>query len=242
MPALDCTGAQVRWNGPALACEDGAVARAALPDRPLATTDVLATPVSPTRTLVWIPTSRFASGDALGPVALVEAVGSRLRVLALGPLRAYPQHARLRLEALGERKVLVAEGELCSSAEPASCVRAARLVPLRDDRFVSEPLLGTDGKCLSPAWFDLSHQEQRRSETRRERLELGASLSFGGTHLAIEEQVVVLDLGANPEGAPARIVHRAQSTRTVRWVADRLVVSGTSLWTRMTQGRAGVAR
>jgi hypothetical protein len=242
VPALDCTGAQVRWNGPALACEDGPGARTTLPDRPLASADVLTTPISPTRTLVWIPTIRFASGDALGPVALVESAGFRLRVLALGPLRAYPQHARLRLEALGEKKVLVAGGELCPSAEPASCVRAARVVPLRGDRFVPEPFLGTDGKCLSPAWLDLARQEERHGETRRERLELGASLSFDSAGLTVEEQVVIQDPGASPGGAPARTVHRAQSTRTVRWVADRLVVSGTPLWSRMTQGRAGVPR
>ena len=116
------------------------------------------------------------------------------------------------------------------------------MVPMRGDHFIPEPLLGTDGKCLSPAWLDLSRQEQRRGETRRERLELGASLSFDRTGLTIEEQVVIQDLGASEGGAPARIVHRAQSTRTVRRVANRLVVSGTPLWSRMTQGRAGVPR
>src|SRR5512137_2366473 len=92
-PALDCTGAQIRWDGPVLACEDGTLSRTMLPDHAIVAPDVVVSPVSPDRSLVWIVTSRFASGDALGPVALVENTPRQLRVLAVGPLRAYPLRA-----------------------------------------------------------------------------------------------------------------------------------------------------
>jgi hypothetical protein len=242
VPALDCTGAQVRWDDPALSCQDGAFARTALSGGPLSAHDVLTTPVSQTETLVWITTTRFASGDAFGPVALVETAGPRLRVLAVGPLLAYPQHARLRLERLGDRRVLVAEGELCGSADVATCQRAARIVLLRGDRFVPEPLVGDGGQCVSPAWFELVRREQRRAGSRWERVELIASLAFNPGGLTIDEQVVVQDLGTNSGGAPARVVHRARSRRTVRWANDRLVDSGASLWSRMAIGRANPPR
>src|SRR6266568_941485 len=66
-PAVECTGAQVRWEGPALLCSDGTTTRTALPDQAITDKDVLMTPVDDRLRLVWIITNRFASGDALGP-------------------------------------------------------------------------------------------------------------------------------------------------------------------------------
>jgi hypothetical protein len=235
-PALDCTGAQVRWEGPALACDDGAIARGVMPDRPLRSEDVITAATPTGETLVWIPTVRYTSGDALGPVALVEVARSRLRVLAVGPLRAFPSQARLRLERLGDREVLVAEGEYCTRPDPLSCTRSARLVPARGTYFVPEPLLHEDGTCAGPAWIDLSRREAHRAEAHWERRELGGTLIFGPRGLSVEEQVVVMDVGDAPSGTSVRALHRAQSSRTVRWANGRLVVSGPSLWSRMAGG------
>ncbi len=242
VPALDCAGAQVRWSGPALACDDGALSRTMLPERPLSPYDVVESSAPNGATLVWIPTAHFASGDALGPVALVEPAGQRLRVVALGALRAYPRHARMRLEALGQTRVLVAEGERCASSDPATCTRAARLVPLRGQRFVPEPLQGEEGGCLSPAWFELARRDRERRDSRWQERELGASLVFDAAGLTVEEQIVVHDLGANPGAGPRPVLHRAQSTRKVRWSGGRLVGSGTPLWKQMSVGEAAVDR
>lgn len=237
-PPLDCTGAQVRWDGPALRCEDGRAATTALPDRPLGPADVVATSVSADSTLVWIPTTRYASGDAAGPVALVIAVGRELRVVALGPLRAYRDQARLRLEPLGATKVLVAEGDSCAMGGHDKCVRASRVVPLRGDRFTPTPLVGEDGRCLSPAWFDVARRARLRTRRGWERVELSGSMSFSGVRLTVEEQAVVHDLGRGDERVAERVIERAQSAREVRWERDRLVGTGTPLWWRVGAGEA----
>jgi hypothetical protein len=240
-PALDCTGTQVRWDGPVLACEDGSLVRTALPERPTTREDLIVTPVSPDLSLVWIVTSRFASGDALGPVALVETTARQYRVLSLGPLRAYPRRARLRLEAMGDRKVIVAEGETCGSADPTSCARAARVVPLSGDRFVPKTIQGDDGRCQSPAWFDLVRHEPRLARTGWERLDLTATLAFEGLELTVDEQVIVHEL-ASASGASTRVLRRAQSQRNVHWTGDSLTGSGPALLGRLTSADAGSAR
>lgn len=236
-PLLDCTGTRVQWEGPALRCEDGVAAAALLPGRPLGPADVFAMPAAGGTTLVWIATTHYATGDAAGPVALVASVGRQLRVLALGVLRAYRERVRLRLEDLGGVRILVAEGEYCPGGDHALCVRAGRLVPLRGDRFMPEPLLGEDGKCISPAWLESSRQEWRRSRAGWERLELAASISFSDGRLIVEEQVAVSDVPAGlPERASGRTLHRAQSAREIRWMGGHLVASATPLWWRMAPG------
>jgi hypothetical protein len=235
-PPLDCTGAQVRWEGPALRCTDGAAATTVLPERPLVPADVVTSRVSADETLVWIAATNYAAGDASGPVALVTARGRQLRVEALGVLRAYREGARLRLEDLGPTKVLVADGDYCPGADPQGCIRSSRLVPLRAGRFTPMHLVGKDGQCVSPAWFDLSRRERRRSRGGWERLELSAEMAFSDGLLSVEEQVVVQDVPRGDDRVPARVLHRAQSTREVRWDRGRLVAGGAPLWWRITRG------
>jgi hypothetical protein len=240
-PALDCTGTQVRWEGPALACEDGLLARTAIPERAIAASDVIVAPISSDRTLVWIVTSRFASGEALGPVALVETTSRQLRVVALGPLRAYPLRARLHLETLGDREVLVAEGDSCVSAGAETCSRAVRLVPIRAGRFVSQPLVGEDRRCVSPAWFDVLRRDVRPAGTGWERVDLAATLTFEGEVLLLDEQVVVNETDG-PAGATLRVLRRAQAQRVVRWTGDILTVSAPPLLGQMIHQERAATR
>jgi hypothetical protein len=228
-PALDCTGAQVLWEGPALTCDDGSSAAPA-PPRPLGDDDVVSSPVAEEVALVWITATRYPTGDALGPVALVVTHRGHVRVKALGALRAYPRRATLRVEKLGTLDVLVAEGEACAASDPAACTRAARVLPVRSGRFVAQPFRGEDGRCASPAWVELSRRDRRRADDGWRVRELTAAMSFGPAGLTIEEQVSVSALGAKPGSAPPRLLDRAQATRTVRWVDGRLVATGAPLW------------
>jgi hypothetical protein len=237
-PPLDCTGHQVRWDVPVFRCNDDKATSTVVPERRLEAADVVVTPVSGDTNLVWIATSHFATGDAAGPVALVTTVGTQLRVTAMGSLRIYPERARLRLETLGGTKILVGDGERCLS-DGSGCVRSSRLVPLRGARFEPMPLVGDDGRCVAPAWFDLARRDRRRASGGWEQLELTAALSFSPSTLGgltVEEQVVVLDAAAGESRATARVLQRAQSTREVRWDGAHLVGTGTPLWSRITSG------
>jgi hypothetical protein len=236
-PALDCTTAQVRWEAPAFACFDNALATTLLPQRPLGEADVIVSRIGDGFGIAWVVTNRFASGDALGPVAIVEQKDERLLVHALGALRAYPDRATLRLEKLGEVTVLVAEGQLCASKDPTTCVRSARLMPLRGDRFSPEPLFSEAGACVSPAWFDLDRRESATLDsgwTRRNTL--AASLVFGPQGLRVEEQLVVHDLDPRDKQARPRLFRKADGERTVKPVEARLVTTGRSVWSATASG------
>ena len=232
-PALDCTGAQARWESPALRCGDNVLARTALPERPLAEADVMTSDVGPGSTLVWIATTSYASGDASGPVALALRSRSQLRVVAIGVLRAFPRNVKLRLESMGGVKVLVAEGDQCTAGDGSSCARVARVVPLVGSRFEPMPLVGEDGQCVSPALFELSRTERRHAREGWELAELSTALAFGPNGLAVQEQVLVHDLGESERGAALRVLHRAQASRAVRWSVNRMMTSGAPLWSRM---------
>jgi hypothetical protein len=239
-PPVDCTGAQVRWEGPAAACFDNTLYKTRLPGRPLGEKDVVVSPIGEDLQLVWIVTDRFASGDAMGPVAVVETGSRRLVVRALGVLRGYTERAKLRLEKVGDTEMLVAEGERCTSADPASCQRAARVMPFKGQRFVAEPVFSEAGACVSPAWFDLSREERESLESGwKRRYQLTATLLFEPAGIKVDEQLVVHDLDPRQPQAPPRIYRRAQEERTVRLVDGKLVVTGRSLWNKVMAADKG---
>jgi hypothetical protein len=237
-PAVDCTGAQVRWEGPALRCTDGSTALADVPDRPLGPDDVVVSKLGDDYRIVWIVTNRYASGDGLGPVAVVEVRPRRLIVRAIGHLRANLVRPRLRLERLGDREVLVAEGEVCSSADPSSCARSARVMPLERERYVAAPVTSEDGACVSPALFDLGREESASLPSGwRRRYRLDATLSFLPTTLRVKEAVVVSDYDPRHPNTPERPYRRAEAETDVRHERGRFVTASTSLWAKMLEAR-----
>ncbi len=238
-PALDCTSARVRWEAPAAACFDNSFTTTLLPARPLGETDVVVSPLGQGIGLVWVITNRFASGDGLGPVAVVEQNGGGFVVRALGALRGYTDRASLRLERIGRTAVLVAEGQLCATKDPASCVRSARVMPLREDRFSQEPLFSEQGVCVSPGWFDLTRVDAEKLPSGwKRRNELSASLVFGPQGLRAEELLVVNDVDPKQPEAQPRPFRRAQGERMVKAEPTRLVVTGRSVWTQVVGGAA----
>lgn len=235
-PAIDCANLQVRWEGPAVACADGTLARTLLPARPLEDRDVVVSPVVDGHRLVWVMTNRFASGDALGPVAVVAEERGRLVVRALGTLRAYPEKVSLRLEKVGATTVLLAEGEAC--AAKGACVRSARLMPLRADYFRQEQLYTDTGTCASAAWFDLSRAETDPLPSGwSRRHQLDATLAFGPAGLRVSEHLQVLDLDPREPQTPPRLYRNAEGEREVRFEGSRMIATGDPLWSKVVPAR-----
>jgi hypothetical protein len=238
-PAIDCLGNQVIWDGPGLACSDNSLARALLPGRPLAADDVVVSPVGEGTSLVWVMTNRYASGEAMGPVALVTA-GRREQVArVLGTLRAFAVRPRLRLERLGEVDLLVAEGERCGGEGAAvSCERGLRLMSIRGNRFVPETVLSEAGACETPGFLFLMREESEPLPSGwRRRHELNASVAFGPAAIAVQELLVIRDADPRTPASPGRVFRRAEDQLSISWKNGRLAASSSSLWSRM-RGRA----
>ena len=234
-PAVDCTGARVVWSAAAYACTDGDAARKELPLGPIAAEDVLTFPAGPGLWLTWIITGRYASGDAVGVVALAETSRGepekRLVVRAMGALRAYPKKVKLRLQPMGMQDLLVAEGERCADGG-APCTWAVRLEPLQGKRFVPEPVRGVKGECLEAALVNLKQQATARVGESLRKTEGETSLAFEPGGVRVEESVVVQEVGRKSD-VPPRLLHRAHDTRVITVEEGQLKAPSPSLWTRM---------
>jgi hypothetical protein len=235
-PALDCSGEQVIWPGAGLACVDSALARTSLPERELGDEDVVVSQISPEIVLVWIATTRYASGEAMGPVALVDVAGREVVVRAKGVLRAFPTRARLRLEQAGGSEWLAAEGERCAPDAPASCERAARLLRLAGARFLPETFATAEGRCVSPGVVHLLRRESEAlpSGWRRTK-ELTAQLTFAPAGVQVQELLTIRDADPRQPQTPPRLYRRAEGDWTVSLQDGRAVASGGSVWERMSQ-------
>ncbi len=233
-PAIDCEGRQIAWVGPGLACADNNLAQTLLPPRPLGAEDVVVSQLGPERQLVWVLTNRYASGDASGPVALVERTRRALLVRAQGVLRAFPQKARLRLEKMGKEQLLVAEGERCGAAG-TSCDRTARILAVRGDRFQPVTFVDERGGCVAPGLVFLLREESDRLESGwRRRYELASTLTFGAEGISVQEQVVIRDVDPRNPSAPGRLFRRAEGDYTARPQPDgRFLTTGMPLWSAM---------
>jgi hypothetical protein len=239
-PAVDCSGAQVKWEAPALACSDNTTTRTLLPDRPLTEEDVIVQNFGPDFRLVWVITNHFSTGDGLGPVAVVEVTPRYLIVRAIGSLRAHTRRVKLRLEKLGTTEVIVAEGDHCTTKDAASCIRAARVMPFKNGRFAPERIVNPNGLCVQPAWFYLVREETSRLETGWQRIfRLTATFGFDPQSFSVQEELTVHDRDPKAPPSNAQLLRKAQSSQTVKYINGQLVSDQQSLWTKMKAIRAG---
>ncbi len=233
-PALDCSGSQVKWEVPALSCIESSIAQAALPARPLGKEDVAVSALDPRTSIVWVMTNRFGSGDALGPVAVVERSGADLVVRSVSALRMFPTRVRFSLKKLGAGEVLVAEGERCASRDPASCERAVRLLPFSNGRFVADVIHNEAGACMAPSLVHLTRLETESLESGlRRQYELTTTLAFGPEALNVQELILIRDSDPRQPAVQPRLYRRAEDAFVIRLDGSRLVGIGTPLWPRM---------
>ncbi|HEX5750989.1 MAG TPA: hypothetical protein VFZ09_32485 [Archangium sp.] len=237
-PTLDCSGSPVVWQEPvADACREAGPEPEPLPATEQLTEDdlILETVRSDLR-LVWVLTRRFANGEALGPVGLVERTDQGLIVRALGSLRSFPQGAKLQLKRSGDVEVLVAEGDQCTNESPPVCRRFARLLPLRHGRFFAESVVSKQGQCLGPTWFPLSREQLLDLPGGLQRkVELTSNLRFGPEGIIIDEQVMMHDMDPHYASLPPMPYRRAQAERKLTVENNRLVGTEPSLWVKLLE-------
>lgn len=239
--ARDCTGRAVEWREPEMRCHEPAELGSVLPQRPVTDDDVVVQRLQGNLRLVWVMTDRFTNGEAIGPVALAEFQSERVVVRAVGSLRTYPRRARLRIETISNQRVLVGEGELCTEENnPLSCHRQARLMLLRGDRFVAEPLRSATGRCIGPARFEFAKESSitLRDTGWRRSFELSAALVYRSNGIQIHENVLVQDTDPARPLVPPRVFRRAGQDRAIYVMNGRFVASDPSLWSRVLADQA----
>lgn len=241
-PALDCMGTPLFVQPlDADRCGESGPALQSLPPAPLTDGDVAVGTTPDGKKLVWVKSRQLANGEAVGPVALVEPQGKGWSVRALGTLQAFGENPKLSLQSSGGTSLLVAEGERCDPTKKGTpCARTVRLLPLRGNRFIPEPLSRPEGGCAGAAVFHMYRLETtpQPSGWRREH-ELTSTLTFGPQLIAVHEQLLVSDRDPKQGDTPPRVIRRAQLDRTVRVEGRRLVTDDESLWMRVFPATAG---
>lgn len=218
-----------------------------LPARPLTAEDIIINEGPDGMSLVWVQSTHYKSGEAIGPVALVEWTKAGIAVRALGTLRAQTNKARMRIEVAGEQRILVVEGDECNTEDKKLCKRIMRLLPIINGRFATVPLKlnaedanGAD-VCLGDAAFALF--EQYTSDLPDgwiRKFEIVRSVTFDKGAPLVSEQVVIKDKDPNQPEAPPQEFREASSDRTLVY-KDRYFETRGSLWDDMIKSYGSVA-
>jgi hypothetical protein len=238
LPPTDCMGTPILWQDPAPGeCDETAQEATPLPIQPLTVQEMIVTEMRLDLKLVWAVVRRFSNGEAMGPVALVEATPRGLAVRALGTLKALPKSARLRMERIGGIEVLLVEGERCWGAEESrQCQRMVRIMPLRGNRFVAEPLVGADGRCMQPANIPLSRTASQPLPSKWVRkYEYTAALTVAPDGIHVAEQVTAKDSDPRQPSSPPRLFRKAQDERLIQVTQNRMSVNRNSVWNQLVE-------
>ena len=197
---------------------------------PVEASDVVLGQVGENRMLAWAATDELASGDAMGPAALIIWKGSGLEVHATGLLRGLRRDARLRLHNTSGVLVVILDAQDCDVDD--RCTTVTKFFPVVSRRFLDVPLLDADGNCIGSPSFVLDRrleQPQKGKLTRRFTLQRTVELSE-------EEGVVLVDLVVGEEYDPKDPVgtvkpfRRVTARRTLEFVEDHFVLRDRDLW------------
>lgn len=218
-----------------------------LPARPLTAEDIVINEGPDGSSLVWVQATHYKSGEAIGPVALVEWSKAGIAVRALGSLRAQTNKARMRIEVAGDQRILVVEGDECNLEVSKLCQRIMRLLPIINGRFATVPLKldPKDAKgadvCLGDASFALF--EQYTSDLPDgwvRKFEIVRSVTFDKGVPLVSEQVAIKDKDPNQPEAPPQDFREASSDRNLVY-KDRYFETRGSLWDDMINNYGSVA-
>lgn len=237
-PPTDCMGTPILFQDPAPGdCSEVSPAGNPLPLQPLTVEEMIVTEMRLDLKLVWAVVRRFSNGEAVGPVALVEATPRGLAVRALGTLKAFPKSARLRLERIGGVEVLLVDGERCwGEDEKKQCQRSVRLMPLRGNRFVAETLTGPDGKCMQAANIALSRTATQSLPSRwLRKYEYTSALTVAPDGIRVAEQITAKDSDPKQPSSPPRVFRKAQDERLIQVGQGGLKVDKSSVWNQLVE-------
>jgi hypothetical protein len=211
---------------------------------------------------VWVITHRFQDGDGFGPVAITERTAEGVSVRAIGTLRLPMERARLRLRETGGQRILVADGERCPSeeersqaeqpaapaqgqseegaeeAQPPTCLRSSRLLPVVGDEVRNPEVRNREGRCLGPALVHLSREHRAGLANGWERVfRLAASMEYRGGSIIVHEQVTAEDRDPRDPGRPARPFRTTDGDRVIQLERGGMRSEGIPLFDRTIRAR-----
>ncbi len=144
--------------------------------------------------LVWYHLATVASGDALGPVALVQASKNNMNVHALGSLRAFSHATAIEFIDGLQRNYILLSGYRCLDMNAENqCREEMQLLVHEGEKLFTPQLIvaATEDRegCVRPATF--SRTVHYTHPPTLERFELERTLVFEDEQLFLDEQLTI---------------------------------------------------
>lgn len=211
-----------------------------LPARPLTEDDLMVVPTEDGRQLVWVKTTHFENGEAMGPIALAEMSVRGVLIRKIGTMRAQANKAAIRVEKMGAQEVVVVEARACEKDAADRCHRVLQILPIFDTTFEERPLVSPEGACLGPAEFALFREQDVEMENGMIRhFKMSTSIEFGEGGVVVTEQVNIEDSDPSQPDAPPKIFRSANVQRPLVLTANGIETK-TGLWETMLSEHGSV--
>jgi len=191
--------------------------------------DIIMGQVGEGRMLVWAATEELATGDVMGPAALVFWTETGLEVHATGALRGLRNETRLRLHLSTGTPVVILEAQQCGS--DGRCTTVSKFFPIVARRFKDVPVLDVDGNCLGEAAFPLDKREEQSAPgklTRRFILQRTVELADDGIYLV--DLVTGDEFNPKDPVGTVKPFRRVTARRKLVYVEDHFVLRDRDLW------------
>ncbi|MCA9709403.1 MAG: hypothetical protein KDK70_26415 [Myxococcales bacterium] len=192
-------------------------------------TDLIMSQVGEGRMLLWAATEELATGEAMGPAALVFWTDTGLEIHAAGMLRGLRNEARIRLHQTSGKPVVILESQECNAND--ECTPIAKFFPIVKRRFMDFPVKSAEGECNGSATFALSRKaEQPREGKLTRKFELQRSVELA------EDGIYMVDLITGDEYNPkdpagvVRPFRRVTARRKLELADDYFIVRDKDLW------------
>lgn len=240
-PVHDCSGRPVD-QAPAetfASCLAGSTAMP-LPARPLTPDDLMLVPLDDGNQLVWVKTTYFENGEAMGPIAVAEMSVRGVLIRKLGTMRAQANKAALRMEKMGAAEVVVVEARECDVGEPERCRRVLEILPIVGTTFEERPLVTEDGQCLGEPVFELYREQNVELANGMVRhFKMSRSVEFDEGNAIVTEQINIEDTDPKQPDAPPQVFRSANVQRPLT-LSARGLVTKMGLWEKMLEEHGSV--
>lgn len=196
--------------------------------------DVSFSDVADGEVLVWARVDALENGDGLGPVALARWIAGGVEIRGIGSLQAPAQRVRMRLEPVGEIRMLVVESETCPKDQPdaAVCPREVQVLPLENQRFVSAHMIEKDVDRGPARFLLVDDREEPLKDGWVRKYALQRRLEFDGVSVVLHENITTKDCDPKNPSATCE-EHVAAQEKRVLTFKDGAIITTPSAWDRI---------
>jgi hypothetical protein len=186
--------------------------------------------------LVWIMTHRYPNGDGYGPVAAITTSDRNVYVGSLGFLQLRPMRVDLNLWRIGNKAVLIGEGESCKNPNQATtCRRASHVLVYDHQRFHAAPVRRSEtNECIDAPWVEQKREADITLDNGwNRRIRINATVTHDERYVVVTEHVEIADTDPQHPDVPPRDVRNIDTERFIHVEGPQFYTRQSPLWPRV---------